>query len=118
MSELDHLWAACEADPDDWTLLEVMADALEESGDEKLSHTFRWMAKQGCRPYNSHYGPKPWKWSPRPDHQLIYSYLPDEIFDRLGAEPNHDLSIKTYSTYHEAIHDLASALEDTSYVGR
>lgn len=47
---LDALWFAVEQSPDDWDRYLVLADALNDAGEERLERAVRWMVREGKRP--------------------------------------------------------------------
>jgi hypothetical protein len=56
LTTLDDLWLAVEQRPHEWNRWLVLADALNDAGDERTEHAVRWCAENGKRPvrrYNS-----------------------------------------------------------------
>ncbi len=121
----DVLWSAFEADPfgtleDGVPIALVLADLLEETGEDALAAAVRWMLREGKRPFRQ-LNPNVRSWWTA-DREFIRkggkttdpeSDLPDDLYDSLHGGTRAEYSKSEawhYPTFRDAVADLAQAL--------
>ncbi len=120
--EMQVLWAALEAAPEDWTLMLVLADALEEQGDVRAAGAVRWMSVNEKRPRggsDDEGRPGVFEWWDRyvnsdssvPEDES--SDLPRELYAALPKKPMpHQILVRQYGTVRDAVSDLIAAWKE------
>lgn len=115
MSDEQALWTRLEQEPPDWTTYLVLADLMEEQGDDAVANGLRWMAENHKRPYSKDLGFSDhgrWRWY---DEYLDLdghppSDLPSEHFVRLDGGVRLGERIRLYADFRSATLALCEAL--------
>lgn len=123
-ADVKNLYGALRAAEDDWALRLVLADALEEAGEEVRAFGQRWQAENTTRTssYVDTWGWLSEEWRQRAIHNMLktawchYPALPDYLFEalELNFTPYYAVcwgsDYKGYPTVERAESELAIAL--------
>lgn len=97
---IDDLWKVVEKDSTDWLGYLVLADALEESGQDRMATTCRWLATNRKRPL--HMGNAGFTWMISEHKEVFPSCLPTDVL-RLLATADNAPRILYYKSFRKAV---------------
>jgi hypothetical protein len=112
MTTLESIWEEMAENPDDFLLHLVLADWIEEFGDESEQHKaacLRWTSRKRKRPWMNAIHWYPESYEKHWPHDLE-SNLPDKMFSLLpnigGSVNKIDQRVAEFATYREAMEAL------------
>lgn len=118
MTDIEILWESVEQNTDDKVLWAILADALEEVSQDRLSKTIRWMIKYKKRPVAGSFlsGNVSFYWG-NLDYFSEFSWiLPSKIFVKLHLYTYKAYYSIKYDSIIRAIEDLSLALEELKLI--